>query len=456
MADLSPAHLAAIRAFTPEAIARLAWSRERVREEQTRRLRRIAAHAHQASPFFARRLKDVNPETLTLDDLAALPVLTKADVMENWDQLVTDPRLRLADIFVHLQRLKSSEQTNPYYLEKFYASATGGSSGKRGVFLWDWETVVVTTNIAYRLEARSDTAAPPAGPRRTAVVCAGSPVHASNMVFPISLDPRREMRVFPAGTPIPELVGQLNAWRPDRLVGYASLVQELAAEALEGRLDVRLNRISTNSEPLLPEARAMALQAWGVNIHDTWGSVEIGVAAHEGDSFSGLTLAEDFLIFEPVDGGNRPCDPANAERMLVTKLFGEIMPMIRYEMTDALILDESPNPDAPGLRRIHGIKGRSDAWFTYPGGLRVHPMVFRDVLGQEPHISEYQVRQTGTGADIFVVAHGAMDLPGLTRALQSSLAQAGLANALVALTVVSEIPRHAETNKLVRFVPLPA
>ena len=76
----------------------------------------------------------------------------------------------------------------------------------------------------------------------------------------------REARVFPAGRPIPELVAGLNEYQPDRLLGYASIIQELCAEARDGRLQIRPRRISTNSEPLFDEARAMALQVWGINI----------------------------------------------------------------------------------------------------------------------------------------------------------------------------------------------
>jgi hypothetical protein len=102
----------------------------------------------------------------------------------------------------------------------------------------------------------------------------------------------------------------------------------------------------------------MALEAWGVNIHNSWGSVEIGVAASEGESFGGMALAEDFLIFEAVDVNNRPvADLARAEKVLVTKLYGTLMPLIRYELADSLIIDAGPNPDAPGCRRISRSQG---------------------------------------------------------------------------------------------------
>ena len=151
----------------------------------------------------------------------------------------------------------------------------------------------------------------------------------------------------------------------------------------------------------------MALQVWGINIHDTWGSVEIGLAAAEGESFSGMTLAEDFLVFKAVDAGNRPAaDRARAEKVLVTKLYGSVMPLIRYELTDSLVIDPGPNPDAPGCRLIREVKGRSDDWFVYSGSIRIHPMSFRGVLGQDPHVSEYQVQQTPDGARILAIVHG--------------------------------------------------
>jgi phenylacetate-CoA ligase len=205
---------------------------------------------------------------------------------------------------------------------------------------------------------------------------------------------------------------------------------------------------------LLDEARAAALEAWGINIHNSWGSVEIGLAASEGESFDGMTLAEDFLIFEAVDTANRPvADLARAEKVLVTKLYGTVMPLIRYELTDSLILAE-PNPEVPGCRRIREIKGRSDAWFVYPGNVRIHPMCFRGILGQDRQVSEYQVQQTLSGARVLAIVHGSFSPGPLEKALTGPLEEAGFRGAIVTVEPVAELPRHPETNKLKRFVPL--
>jgi phenylacetate-CoA ligase len=167
-----------------------------------------------------------------------------------------------------------------------------------------------------------------------------------------------------------------------------------------------------------------------------------------------MTLAEDFLIFEAVDTDNRPvADLARAEKVLVTKLYGTVMPLIRYELTDSLILAE-PNPEVPGCRRIREIKGRSDAWFVYPGNVRIHPMCFRGILGQDRQVSEYQVQQTLGGARVLAIVHGSFSPGPLEKALTGPLEEAGFRGAIVTVEPVAELPRHPETNKLKRFVPL--
>ncbi|MEM8953835.1 MAG: hypothetical protein AAGD22_06770 [Verrucomicrobiota bacterium] len=448
-------HLEATRAFTPEAVTRLGWSRDEVIEAQTLGLRKVVAHAQEHSRYFGGVLGGLEASTLELGDMVKIPPLTKALVMENWDDLVTDPQLKLEDVVKHLERLHRGEEENPYLFDRYYAAATGGTSGKRGVYLWDWETFVVTANLTYRMEAQKDLAELPKGPKRTVVICAGSYAHASRFVFPALLDAEREVKVLPASMSLDRIVEEMNAYQPDRLVGYASIVQELCALALDGELNVSLNRIMTNSEPLYPEAREMAKEAWGIDIHNSWGSVELGLAAMEGESFGGLSLAEDFLIFEPVDAEDQPVDDAtSADRVLVTRLFGTVMPMIRYEMTDTMVFDLGENPDAPGCRRVTEIKGRADNWFVYGEKLKIHPMIFRGVLGQDRHISEYQVQQTEKGARVLAIAHGDFEPLRTRAALCRVLEEAGLEGVEVTIEAVDDLPRHPQTNKLKRFVPL--
>jgi hypothetical protein len=113
-----------------------------------------------------------------------------------------------------------------------------------------------------------------------------------------------------------------------------------------------------------------------------------------------------------------------------------------------------PNPDVPGCR-IREIKGRSsDAWFIYPGNVRIHPMCFRGILGQDRQVSEHQVQQTLSGIRVLAIVHGSFSPGPLEKALTAALEEAGLRGAIVTVEPVAELPRHPETNKVKRFVPL--
>ena len=84
---------AAIGARMAGHIERLGWSTEQLAGEQRTRLRALLARAIERSPFHAARLAGIDAGRFELADLALLPVMTKAQMMESFDAVVTDRRL---------------------------------------------------------------------------------------------------------------------------------------------------------------------------------------------------------------------------------------------------------------------------------------------------------------------------------------------------------------------------
>ena len=64
-------------------------------------------------------------------ELSALPILTKAEMMESFDDLVTDPRLRIRELLGHLEAVRD----DALYLGRYRVMTTSGSSGRKGVSL---------------------------------------------------------------------------------------------------------------------------------------------------------------------------------------------------------------------------------------------------------------------------------------------------------------------------------
>jgi hypothetical protein len=89
-----------LRALAGEQLARDRWPRDRLLAFQAERLRALIARAVAASPYYRDRL---GPDAATGEvPLSELPTLPKATLMDNFDRIVTDPRLRRAELEAHL------------------------------------------------------------------------------------------------------------------------------------------------------------------------------------------------------------------------------------------------------------------------------------------------------------------------------------------------------------------
>ena len=126
-------------------------------------------------------------------------------------------------------------------------------------------------------------------------------------------------------------------------------------------------------------------------------------------------------------------------------------PFIRYDLGDAVTLLPGRCACGSSLVRIADIAGRRDDDFHYPEGT-IPASAFRHVLGTEPRISEYQVRQTASGAEVLVV--GDPDATLLAASLRAALRPYGLPDADITISQVARIERHAATGKLKRFIAL--
>ena len=116
----------------PEHIGRLGWDAGRLAAHQRDRLRALLARAIADSPFHAGRLRGIDPNRFELADLTRLPVMTKADMMENFDAATTDRRLTRDLVERHLAR----SVTDPALLfGEYVVLVSGGSSGQRGLFV---------------------------------------------------------------------------------------------------------------------------------------------------------------------------------------------------------------------------------------------------------------------------------------------------------------------------------
>lgn len=374
------------------------WTREQLDAHQTRSLRLLREYAYSRSPFYQRFHKGLEDRPLN-----QLPVLTKATLMEHFDELVTDPMVRLADVEDHVASLQGNER----FLERYYVASTSGSTGRRGIFLWnldEWVTVLASYNRSF------DWAGSRAGlTRRTkmAIVSSTTPWHQSSRVGASVHSPWVPTLRLDSGDPMERIVERLNGWRPEVLVAYASMVHLLAEEQLAGRLRISPDIVFSASEVLTDQTRRRAEEAWGRKPFNVYAATEPAGVASECDRHAGMHLFEDLVITEVVDENNRPVPPGvYGDKVLVTVLFSRTVPLIRYEMSDSVRLGADPRcPCGRPFALIDGIQGRAEDVLRFPAEsgaeVSVQPIVFHRVMDAVP-AGGWQVVQEPHGLTVLL------------------------------------------------------
>jgi len=433
-----------------EHFERVAWSAERLRAERTARLRELVGVAVERSSWHRGRLGDTDLARLDEDTLRGLPVMTKDDLMGNFDEIVTDHDVRLEDANAHIAELDG----DAYFRDELHAVASGGSSGVRGVFVWGWDAWATVQLTALR-RALLDRIGDPdlaSRPPVAMIVAAENATHFTSAVSETFATGAVETHRFRIGLPLEEVVSGLNAADGDNLATYPSMLARLVGEARAGRLQIGPRRIMTMAEPLSEDARRAAEETWQAPVANMWGTSEAGVTAVGCFKGAGMHLTDDLLIVEPVDAdGNAVPAGVRSHKVFLTNLFNPLLPLIRYEISDEVTLLDEPCACGSLHRRIADIEGRNDDTFLYRDGVSVHPHLFRSILGRAHAVSEYQVKQTPRGAAIVVCADGAVDSESLIHKLEEALAGAGCPEPVVTVTVVESIPTLA-TGKLKRFL----
>jgi len=449
--ELRQRHVAGLLAMMPEMVQRLGWPAERIRHEREDRLRDLLRLAKERSPWHLARLRDIDPERACEEDLQSIPPMTKQDLMEHWNDIVADDRLPLDVVEAHLAGLT----TDRYLLDEFHAVASGGSTGRRGVFVFGWDSWA-TVHAGFIRRTLWDRTVDPelaALPNTVAMVAAHNATHMTSAIGQTFSNRMVNIKHFPVTQQLDVIVAGLNAYRPTTVIGYASILGILAAAAREGRLRIAPRRVISSSEPLLPEIRETVEETFGAPVANIWGTSEAGPMATGCWRGPGTHLCDDLVIIEPVDQDGRPVPVGTtSDKVYVTAISNPTLPLIRFELTDRITVLDTPCPCGSAHRLIADIEGRLDDVFVYGDDVLIHPHVFRSVLGREAGVVEYQVRQTARGAD--VLALGTFGDPVVTgQRLESELARLGVPSPCVTVRVVPALERQA-TGKIRRFVPL--
>ncbi len=206
--------------------------------------------------------------------------------------------------------------------------------------------------------------------------------------------------IVPAGsgavTPSERQVRILSEWGVTVLAGTPSYALHLADVAerlgMDLRNDFKLRVSCHTAEPMTEAARRALEERWGVKAFDNFGSVETGAPTFECEAQDGYHINEDAYLFEVLDRETLvPVEPGKDGLVVVTSLFKEAAPVIRYNLEDISSIVEEPCSCGRTFKRLMKIKGRANEMLKVRG-VPFYPTVIESVMEQFPELTrEYRL-----------------------------------------------------------------
>ncbi len=340
-----------------------------MRRHQRAALRATVALAQAGSPWYRERLAAVDATALELDDLAALPFTTAADVREHGDRMLCVPA---NDV------------------ERIVSLPTSGTSGPPKRLRFSAADLELT--VDFFCHGMSVLARP--GDRVAVLLPFERPGGVGDLLrlglerlgaTPVLLGPVRE-----AGGTLDELERE----RITVVVGIPVQVLALARRtAAEGRaVAPRTVLLSTDHAS---RALVTAVEgAWDCRVFDHYGTTETGLGgAVECEAHEGLHLREPDLLFEVVDpvSGRRLPDADEGE-LVFTTLTRAAMPLIRYRTGDLARILPGVCPCGSALARLATVRARLADVVALPGGGRLALADLDEVLFALPGLLDFRAR----------------------------------------------------------------
>ncbi len=302
-------------------------SRSRLEAQQLARFRRLVSWIYPRSPYY-RALMDerrLDPLTCVPGDF---PILTKSEIIEHFDEMVTDRTLTRRRIADFLARSSDPEELLD---GRYHVLHTSGTSGTVGYYVFSHEGWIKGASHVVR-------ASPLRWRRRVAYVAATRGHFAGVSLMLAGNDGTNrlfhEVRTFDCGQPLAQTVAQLNEFQPEAVSGYATMLKQLAEAQERGELRIKPAHIGNGGEALFPEVKSYLERVFQVPVLNGYASSEHLYMAMTLPGADGMHLLEDDLIFEL--GPDDTC---------VTNLFNDVLPLIRHRMDDVLVPDtDRPQP----------------------------------------------------------------------------------------------------------------
>ncbi len=339
-----------------------------------KKLRLMCEHAVATSTFYNRRFAQagINASTVScIADLAGLPLLTKTDIRENLEEILS----------------------STYEKKDLVPAKTGGSTGVSLRVFCDQQGIEKRNAAALRSDIWS-------GWRM------GQPLAAVWGNPPKAVTLKNKLRLFLKDRiiyldtmkideeAIDKFLIEWKTLKPGLLFGHAHSLFILAESLKESGISLRPSGVIATSMMLLDHERAVIEEVCGTKVTNRYGCEEVSLIGCECEKHRGMHLNLDHNIVEFLRDDGTKCTAGEDGRIVVTELINFGMPMIRYEVGDRGVPSCQQCECGRGLPLMESLTGRTADFLVAEGGFKVAGIsIIENSLTRFSGISQLQIVQ---------------------------------------------------------------
>ena len=397
-----------------------------------KRTRSLIQYAFDHVPYYRRRYTEAGcaPQDIkTPDDFAKLPVLTRQDLMGNFDDLLSD-EAKPGDVRLSTTGGSTGVPAKVYHPKKEIRAASGWR-------MLDWWNISPAADCAsvYR-DVRTSFKA------RLLNFLQWFP--SKQILLDATSFTNHDMRVF---------LDDFIRVRPEILHGYVGAIDILAEYVLEHNIQLPPPKVIwVTSAPITPVQQKKIDTAFHAPVYDQYGCCEIYWLAAECPARNGLHMFYDIRRFEFLDENNHPVPDGVYGNIAVTDLQNRLFPLIRYLNGDCSRRLAKQCTCGCNLPLMDKVRGRVSETFTLPSQTRLNGEFLTTLFDNTPEaVKQFQVHQLADASIVIRVIPND-SYPALDSTLEN--VRAKLAAAIhdevpVTLERVTEIPLRAGKPKFV-------
>jgi phenylacetate-CoA ligase len=382
----------------------------------------IIRYAYEQVPFYTRRFDSVGirPEDIRCpDDVKLIPMLTKKDLQENLESLVSL-------VCPPSQRYRDSSGGSTGQPTTFYGDLSACPSKDAAMLLTDtWTGWRVGEKSAYLWGAD----------REVNRVRNLKEQFVQKFVFRKSILNAFRMN----DQDMDSFARFMQKESPAVIVAYSNAIYRFALFVQQhGISGIAPKGIVCSAETLLEDRRKTIESVFNCKALSRYGSREVGLIGSECQHQQGLHIntAGVYLELMPVvkEAADSPCE------IIITDLENRAMPFIRYNTGDTSYPVNKRCDCGRGLPLIGCITGRTSDFIVHPDGNLIHGEYFSHAFYGIPGVVQFQIVQpTISVIEIKVVANHLFTAAGGEQ-IRNKICEAFDERVCITVAVVDEIP----------------